>query len=75
MNPWQPIETARKDGTPILATWIDSWPKHPNIRPIFYNQSRGRWCYVDASWIGVGWEPTHWMPLPEAPEHQEEPQS
>jgi hypothetical protein len=50
---WQPIETAPRDGTPIL-TW----------GPEFM-------CPCDNYWLSGGWyeygEPTHWMPMPEAP--------
>ena len=58
---WQPIETAPKDGTRILAycaggDWQDV-------------------IYWEASWQGAPFwcsdrtktDPTHWMPLPEPP--------
>lgn len=60
---WQPIETAPKDGADVLVY--------------------GEGSYAVASWNGeewrdmgdIGWagmygdgnQPTHWMPLPEAP--------
>jgi hypothetical protein len=61
---WQPIETAPKDGSPILAYQPDggcvviSW--------VEYFDGGGVWT-VD--WVD-GAEPptpTHWMPLPEPP--------
>lgn len=59
---WQPIETAPKDGTEILL-FVD--PK-PQV---------GAWHPKAKDWIDQSWEyffqgpgPTHWMPLPEAPE-------
>jgi hypothetical protein len=67
---WRPIESAPKDGTPVLIlSEHDSGP-YISIR---------RW--VSANWIGgpaSGWadefcqlrrglNPTHWMPLPEPP--------
>ena len=61
---WQPIETAPKDGTWVLAYWptmsITLYPK------VAFNMGDE-----------YGWEtpddygqifPTHWMPLPEPPQ-------
>lgn len=70
---WQTIETAPKDGTPVLL-WV----------PEFNAPIQGEWCssddgFVDAShWVDV-WNndaietkdgpvnPTHWQPRPPAP--------
>ena len=68
---WQPIETAPKDGTRVLA-----FVPGENGGPRILN-----WC-SDAEWLH-GWEdergvilkdhpsssgaPTHWMPLPPPP--------
>lgn len=64
-HPWQPIDTAPKDGTPILC-----------FIPSYY---QGKGGMVVAVWMDFsdrpGWyseissvhEPTHWMPLPPAP--------
>jgi hypothetical protein len=70
---WQPIETAPKDGTPILLGFPDS------------HSGEGRWM-GDSSrnhWGEVGWfefsddvlcdrpsKPTHWQPLPPPPRSQ-----
>ena len=71
MSEWQPIETAPKDGTPVLVAqprdkhgwWID-------VAENFYEVDE----HLDATdkWLGreshsVSCRPTHWMPLPEPP--------
>ncbi len=73
---WQTIDTAPKDGTPILAYAPDGctqWELHTPLWIIHYcevvNERREkvwRWreaggeCYTTC-------DPTHWMPLPELP--------
>lgn len=55
---WQPIETAPKDGTPILAA--DKGP-YPFV---------AEWFIGGRNWIGADgryWQPDRWMPLPAAP--------
>lgn len=73
MNEWQPIDTAPKDGTPILL-W-DAESKSVNVgywldrytQP-FHALVRGE----DANWCDDGganpiFNATHWMPLPDPP--------
>jgi hypothetical protein len=64
---WQPIETAPKDETTIVATRNEVG--HRSYTLIF-------WSIVDHEWAGytaedekrlVKFQPTHWMPLPEPP--------
>lgn len=62
MSEWQSIETAPRDGTWVFVYW-------PSMSITLYP--------LVAFWDGEGWdtpagignvrEPTHWMPLPEAP--------
>jgi hypothetical protein len=62
LTEWQPIESAPKDGTNILAAWADTWPKNPHAEAMYF--SDGGWWY---SYDGDGHSrpPTHWMPLPQ----------
>lgn len=71
MTAWLPIESAPKDGTVILVysghsedargngtgVYIASWSDDP-LGGDFYE-------LIDAPWP---LEPTHWQPLPDAPE-------
>lgn len=67
MTGWQPIETAPKDGTNILAWWAN-----PHAEPIIiswdgHNGEWSLWCFcVDGSTAATE-EFSHWMPLPEPP--------
>jgi hypothetical protein len=69
MSDWQPIETAPKDGTAILAYYPDKagFTARQDVVPVFWS-----------GWGGGVWEnstsggkpfqqPTHWMPLPGPP--------
>jgi hypothetical protein len=57
---WQPIETAPKDGTDVLAWDGDS------VSLVWWSVGAKKWAwgdfYLDAP------APTHWMPLPPPPE-------
>ena len=68
---WQTIDTAPRDGTPILG-WVDgeystvAWWSSPKI------DSPGGWwsLCIPGSYAEDGeWNPTHWMSLPDAPSH------
>jgi len=56
---WQPIETAPKDGTIIIA----AYQYHP-VRPAYWNGE----CWMTFGCITEGGEePYHWQPLPAPP--------
>ena len=58
---WQPIETAPRDGTEILA-----WD---GIGMKFAWRYEGRWIYdidMESPYL-TPWHPTHWQPLPSPP--------
>ncbi len=62
---WQPIETAPKDGVFILV-----WNMH-GINEVFWNDEEEWWHHdveFDHTFPLRGDLPTHWMPLPAAPE-------
>jgi len=59
---WQPIETAPKDGTPILVCLADN-----NITTAEY---LGEWCLISFAEGHIddsSCTPTYWMPLPKPP--------
>lgn len=73
---WQPIETAPKDGTPILiADFLNDEPKtrFPLISSACWVVDQYRPEWKNGAWIGCLFEdfsgflarlePTHWMPL------------
>jgi hypothetical protein len=66
---WQPIATAPKDGTRILAVWANG-KEHTIIEWAKFN-GEGGWCQ-HASGLGSDWPYSsdgfsHWMPLPAPP--------
>lgn len=76
---WQPIGCAPKDGTPVLATWLESWPQSPHIEGCWFDR-----LMEEESVYEHGWRysqdsdqpmtpPTHWqsLPLPPIPEPSE----
>lgn len=73
---WQPIETAPKDGTPILV-WADGYEWPEVIRWYAYDPEDaaeigelGYWHYAEETLAeSYDWlhEVTHWRPLPAAP--------
>jgi len=71
---WQPISTAPTDGTRILV-WTTT-RKCPELISYVEQICEGEhidtvqaiYSYGDASEIQLIGDPTHWMPLPPAPE-------
>lgn len=63
---WQPIETAPKDGTPILG-WSDEGVAYVCWwRP---GRRGTAWAFFYAPDVGTfSFHPTLWQPLPEPPE-------
>ena len=63
--PWQPIETAPKDGTHVLLYWptmsISSYP----LVGFHHGDEYGWEPVADRDYGEI--YPTHWMPLPEPP--------
>jgi len=64
MADWQPIDTAPKNGTPILA-WdgeviaIIDWLSGFNEWSVSHDAEGYAW---------QGYTPTHWLPLPKPPQ-------
>lgn len=75
MHNWQPIDTAPKDGTEVLLTWMEK-DKPADILRMVWDQNRenglfpgvvGMWATREGSytWCDAhGYGPTHWAPLP-----------
>lgn len=77
---WQDIATAPKDGT-VVDLWVKgnrytdaSWGEYESYSYKNYphgktSKSQGwrQFSFDDGDYLGVGNEPTHWMPLPTPP--------
>lgn len=71
---WEPIETAPKDGTwilavkgryvPAVAKWDPERGSFEFTEPDGFAEEEHYRAYVEQT---DPWEPTHWMPLPEPP--------
>lgn len=81
LGDWQSMETAPKDGTRILvwvpglnhSVCIAAWFEQTTTELGVVKSQYAEWNY--SNWWKLGQEdrpqPTHWMPLPEAPETKE----
>jgi hypothetical protein len=67
---WQPIETAPRDGTPVLVGWDTGWWDADKC-----HCEDGVWGYLnsDMSFTPFNEQPTHWLPLPPPPALKEKP--
>lgn len=67
---WQPIETAPKDGTHIIAWRATAKPPHcESMYFVPYDEDgNGLWHWVQDGDSPSENFPTHWMPLPPPPE-------
>jgi hypothetical protein len=67
---WQPIETAPRDGTSILAICASAYS--PVAGVTWWNEAWTHYSRPAEKWHGgvVKWFPTHWMPLPQPPNNE-----
>ena len=61
---WQSIETAPNDGTKVLL-WVDGQVDIGDWLPAIHPWNNSAW-WVESGQVTAR-NPTHWMPLPEAP--------
>lgn len=65
---WQPIETARRDGTKM-----DIWYRDGRKTDVYWSDVQSWWCTdgyygpVEPSPLALYPPPTHWQPLPDPP--------
>jgi Protein of unknown function (DUF551) len=65
MSDWLPIDSAPRDGTAFLATWLKSWD-HKNsmhIEAVTFDGEAFSYAYDGDQ----STKPSHWMPLPKPP--------
>ena len=66
MTTWQPIETAPKDGTKILVCHIHYYSPITAWWSSYHPNAKGKETWREDG-SNYKLNPTHWMPLPEAP--------
>lgn len=67
---WQPIETAPRDGYPIIfANWdaMCLLSGAPHVWTARFVEAAGEWFECSFAAENQNGEPTHWMPLPPPP--------
>jgi len=79
MSIWQPIETAPKDGTEIIALydcggvygvrimWYFTEQDYENISPPGTIEENVGWWSIRSSTASEKVKPSYWMPMPEYP--------
>ena len=66
---WQPIETAPRDGTPVIV--MRDGINGASVRSAFCLGTIDYW-YNFPKKTTMAWKPTHWMPLSPSPPESEE---
>ncbi len=76
MHDWQPIETAPRDGTEVLLTWMEADGQPQDIARLAWDPERenalfpgvvGMWACPSGNFTwneAGGYGPTHWAPIP-----------
>lgn len=66
LTEWRPMETATRDGRPLLL-WVDTDDGGEPM--ILYRDKDGHWLYENEPTFCHPFylNPTHWLPLPEGP--------
>ena len=68
LSEWQPIETAPKDGTLVLVAHPVTMRSDTDQIVRVAWMKDGLWASHPSCWLVNEHMPTHWMPLPPAPE-------
>ena len=66
LGAWQPIATAPRNGTRVLATWDYTWQQSGMHIEVCETGEQGEWFYSYDGDMPTK-PPTHWMPLPAPP--------
>jgi hypothetical protein len=66
LGPWQPIETAPRDGRRVLVWIVDKRYTGHAFAKLWFHSRDGRLGGGAEGYNGA-WNITHWMPLPAGP--------
>ena len=64
---WQPIETAPRDGTEIVGRDF----KNGHRAIVIFDNNEWSCVSMNGEYLGIGFYPTHWMPLPTPPTEED----